>query len=204
MVPEISEFIPEGRSVRFTNGEVETDVDAVVFCTGYTYSFPFLKGLPSPVVTDGARVHNLYQHVFYIDDPTLAFLGIPQRIVPFPFSEGQAAWASRVWAGRLELPPSKEMRAWESALREAKGDSGAFHSLPYPQDLNYINKMHQLSLDAERDEALENDGQGKRPPFWDDEKSWVRAQMPLIKAASRKLGDDRHKVRDLEALGFRY
>ena len=28
MVPEISEFLPEQRAVRFANGEIETDIDA--------------------------------------------------------------------------------------------------------------------------------------------------------------------------------
>ncbi|OAA53392.1 Flavin monooxygenase FMO [Cordyceps fumosorosea ARSEF 2679] len=203
MVPEIVEFVPKDRSVRFANGATETHIDAVVFCTGYVYSFPFLEDLPSPVVTDGACVHNLYQHVFYINDPTLAFLGIPQRIVPFPFAEGQAAWVSRVWAGRLTLPPSSEMRDWEAALAKSKG-SAAVHTMGPLEDAEYINKMHQLSLDSETDETLENGGLGKIPPFWDDEKRWLRLQLPLVKAASRRMGNKRHKLKDLAALGFVY
>ncbi|ATY59960.1 Thiol-specific monooxygenase [Cordyceps militaris] len=205
-MPQIVEFIPDRRCVRFANGEIETDIDAVVFCTGYVYSFPFLKGLGSAaVVSDGgACVHGLYQHVFSIDDPTLAFLGIPQRVVPFPFAEGQAAWISRVWAGRLGLPPTSEMRAWETALLLAKGSAAALHSMGPLQDVDYINDMHRLSLEADRDAALENGGVGKMPPFWGDEKRWLRAQMPLAKAASRKLGGERHKLRDLAALGFVY
>jgi cation diffusion facilitator CzcD-associated flavoprotein CzcO len=89
MVPEIVEFLPEERSVRFNNGEVERDVDAVVFCTGYFYSFPFLRNLSSPVTTDGSCARHLYEHMLYVDDPTLAFVGIPQRVVPFPVSEAQ-------------------------------------------------------------------------------------------------------------------
>ncbi|KAM3524570.1 hypothetical protein MY4038_007695 [Beauveria bassiana] len=204
-MPEIAEFIPKGRSVRFANGETESDIDAVVFCTGYLYSFPFLQSLGSVLVSDGACVHGLYQHVFHIDDPTLAFLGLPQRIVPFPFAEGQAAWVSRVWAGRLVLPPTPEMRAWETALVKAKGTAAALHAMGPLEDVDYINEMHRLSREAERDGALEGGGGlGKMPPFWADEKRWLRAQTPLVKAASRRLGDERHKIRDLEALGFVY
>ncbi|KAF6812586.1 putative flavin dependent monooxygenase [Colletotrichum musicola] len=203
-VPEILEFIPEDRSVRLADGSVETGVDAVVFCTGYFYSFPFLRNLSPPVITDGARARELYEHLLYIDDPTLAFAGIPQRIVPFPVAECQAAWVARAWAGRLRLPPKIEMRIWEASLLEDKGDGKMLHNLAFPQDLNYINMLHARSLEAEKRPGLENDGVGKIPPFWDDEKYWTRERFPLIKIASRKLGEKRHEVTTLKELGFDY
>ncbi|KAF1737808.1 hypothetical protein CRV24_003435 [Beauveria bassiana] len=73
------------------------------------------------------------------------------------------------------------------------------------EDVDYINEMHRLSREAERDGALEGGGGlGKMPPLWADEKRWLRAQTPLVKAASRRLGGERHKIRDLGALGFVY
>ncbi|KAF4815310.1 Thiol-specific monooxygenase [Colletotrichum siamense] len=204
MVPEILEFIPEGRKVRLANGEVESDVDGVVFCTGYFYSFPFLRDLSPPVVTDGAYARNLYEHLLYIDDPTLAFAGIPQRIVPFPVAEGQAAFVARAWADRLALPSTAEMREWEAKMLKDKGESKMLHNLAFPKDLDYINMLHARSLEAAKREGLENDGVGKIPPFWDDEKRWTRERFPLIKIASRKLGEKRHEVTTLEQLGFDY
>ncbi|KAK1854847.1 putative flavin dependent monooxygenase [Colletotrichum chrysophilum] len=204
MVPEILEFIPEGRKVRLANGEVESDVDGVVFCTGYFYSFPFLSALSPPVVTDGAYARNLYEHLLYIDDPTLAFAGIPQRIVPFPVAEGQAAFVARAWADRLPLPSTAEMREWEAKMLKDKGESKMLHNLAFPKDLDYINMLHARSLEAAKREGLENDGVGKIPPFWDDEKRWTRERFPLIKIASRKLGEKRHEVTTLEQLGFDY
>ncbi|GKT44308.1 thiol-specific monooxygenase [Colletotrichum spaethianum] len=204
MLPEIAEFIPEGRKVRFANGEIESGIDGVVFCTGYFYSFPFLRDLSPPVVTDGAFARNLYEHLFYIDDPTLAFAGIPQRIVPFPVSEGQAAYVARAWADRLRLPSRAEMREWEIRVLKDKGESKMLHSLAFPKDLDYINMLHARSLQAEKRPGLENDGVGKIPPFWDDEKRWTRERFPLIKIASRKLGEKRHEVTTLEQLGFNY
>ncbi|KAJ5015199.1 Thiol-specific monooxygenase [Colletotrichum sp. SAR 10_99] len=204
MVPEILEFIPEGRKVRLANGEVESDVDGVVFCTGYFYSFPFLRDLSPPVVTDGAYARNLYEHLLYIDDPTLAFAGIPQRIVPFPVAEGQAALVARAWADRLALPSTAEMREWEAKMLKDKGESKMLHNLAFPKDLDYINMLYARSLEAVKREGLENDGVGKIPPFWDDEKRWTRERFPLIKIASRKLGEKRHEVTTLEQLGFDY
>ncbi|OHF03118.1 thiol-specific monooxygenase [Colletotrichum orchidophilum] len=203
--PEILEFIPETRQVRFANGVVESDIDSVVFCTGYFYSFPFLRNLSPPVVTDGAYARNLYEHLLYIDDPTLAFAGIPQRIVPFPVSEGQAAYVARAWADRLRLPSLSKMREWEARMLKEKGEGKILHNLAFPKDLEYINMLHARSLEAEnRPALLENDGVGKMPPFWDDEKRWTRERFPLIKIASRKLGEKRHEVTTLEELGFDY
>ncbi|KAK1975150.1 thiol-specific monooxygenase [Colletotrichum cereale] len=204
MVPEIAEFIPDGRKVRFANGEVESDIDGVVFCTGYFYSFPFIRDLNPPVVTDGAFARNLYEHVFYIDDPTLAFAGIPQRIVPFPVSEGQAAYVARAWADRVRLPSRVEMREWEARMLKDKGEGKLLHNLAFPKDLEYINMLHARSLEAEKRPGLENDGVGKIPPFWDDEKRWTRERFPLIRMASRQLGEKRHEVTTLEELGFNY
>lgn len=202
--PEILEFVPEGRRVRFADGATEAGVDAVVFCTGYFYSFPFLRGLSPPVVTDGARARGLYEHLLYADDPTLAFAGVPQRIVPFPVAEGQAAWVARAWADRLRLPSRAEMGEWEARTVKEKGDGKMLHNLAFPRDLEYINMLHARSLEAERRPGLENDGVGKIPPFWDDEKRWTRERFPLIKIASRKLGEKRHEVTTLEQLGFDY
>ncbi|KKK15779.1 hypothetical protein AOCH_002553 [Aspergillus ochraceoroseus] len=110
--PEIVEFLPPAsheRAVRFADGRVEKDIDAIVFCTGFFYSFPFLSSLDPPVITNGRRVRNTYQHLFYLYNPTLVLPVLPQRIIPFPLSENQAAVFSRVWSGRLSLPSTAEM-----------------------------------------------------------------------------------------------
>ncbi|CAH0050835.1 unnamed protein product [Clonostachys solani] len=204
-VPEIAELTPEGRRVRFANGHVEEDVDVVVFCTGYHYSFPFLRGLSPPIVTDGSYARNLYQHLVYINEPTLAIVGIPQRIIPFPFTETQVGWMARVWAGRAKLPAEEEMREWEAAKRrEKEGQEKSFHVMPFPQDVDYINLLHGFSEKAETRPGLDNGGRGKIPPYWDAYKRWLRQQTPLIKAAARKLGEKRREIRTLEQLGFHY
>lgn len=204
MVPEMTEFLPEERAVRFSSGEVEKNIDAVLFCTGYFYSFPFLKELDPPVITDGSYARHLYKHILYMEDPTLAFLGIPQRIVPFPVSECQSAWMARLWAERLPLPSQDEMRQWEADLLRKQGESKAVHNLAFPKDVYYINELHDSSLLAIRAEGLENDGVGKIPPHWGTDKAWTREKFPQIKVACRALGEKRHEVKTLEELGFDY
>lgn len=204
MVPEIAEFVPADRAVRFSDGSVEANIDAVVFCTGYFYSFPFLDSTRYPLSPDGIWVRKLYEHILYIEDPTLAFLGIPQRIVPFPVAEAQAAFVARAWADRLALPCREEMLEWERCTIEQKGEGKFLHNLAFPRDVEYINRLYKASMSAKKVDDLENGGSGKIPPHWGADKAWVRERFPAIKVASRALGDKRHEVRSLEELGFDY
>ena len=83
-VPEIGEFLPPGegpKAVKFKDGRIESNIEAIVFATGYLYSFPFLD-LPSPVVTDGFRTHDTYQHLFHIKHPTLVFPVLNTKVIP--------------------------------------------------------------------------------------------------------------------------
>lgn len=189
----------------FSDGTIETDVDSVIFCTGYHYSYPFLKSLSPPVlVPDGSYLDNLWEHLLYIHDPTLAFLCVPQRIVPFPVAEGQSAVIARMWSGRLDFPRKSEMEEWSSDLARRRGNGKIRHILSYPADLEYINYMYDLSMDAKivPELGLDNDGKGKIPPYWGEEQGWVRERMALIKLASRQLGDRRHEIKSLAEIGF--
>ncbi|WXC54847.1 hypothetical protein SNK03_000826 [Fusarium graminearum] len=206
-VPEIVEFLPEQRGVRFANGQVENDIDAVIFCTGFHYSYPFLKSLDPPVVVpSGGHAAHLWEHILYTADPTLSFLSVPQRIVPFPVAEAQSAVIARIWSGRLSPPSEATMEAWVEEQHEKKGEGKAIHVMAFPEDVDYVNRLHGLSKAAPRapELGLENEGQGKLPPYWGLDKRWVRERVPKIKLASRAAGEKRHELRRLEDLGFDY
>jgi Flavin-binding monooxygenase-like len=72
---EISEFDPETGRITFADGSTAEDVDAVLFATGFEFSFPFLPD----VKPANRRIPGLYQHVFKIDNPSLAFIGMVRR-----------------------------------------------------------------------------------------------------------------------------
>lgn len=112
-VPPIAEYLVNGRCVRFEDGRVEKDIDAIVYCTGYLYSYPFLKSLDPPIVTTGRRARGLYQQLFNITHPTIAFTALSQKIIPFPVSEAQGAAISKAWPNRLLLPEKEEMELWK-------------------------------------------------------------------------------------------
>ncbi|CAO2143791.1 unnamed protein product [Urochloa humidicola] len=114
--PQI-ECLCEDGQVMFADGS-SVLADAIVYCTGYDYSFPFLDtgGL---VTVDDNRVGPLYEHTFPPAlAPSLSFVGIPKRVVVPRFYETQARWVAQVLSGRRTLPSSEEMmRLAEEYLR---------------------------------------------------------------------------------------
>ncbi|KAI2710705.1 hypothetical protein CBS147354_8545 [Penicillium roqueforti] len=203
--PEIVEFLPSttyDRGIKFADGRIEEHVDAVVFCTGYFYSYPFLSSLNPPVVTHGWRTMNVYQQLFYIEHPTLVFPVLSQRVIPFPMAENHAAVFSRVWSARLTLPPKDEMKAWEASEIEAKGDGKDFHLLPFPMDADYLNFLYDWAEKANPRPGLSNNGQGKLGTRWGERERWMRAHFPEIRRAFVQRGDARSEIKDLAELGF--
>ncbi|KAK0947568.1 monooxygenase [Friedmanniomyces endolithicus] len=212
--PPIAEFLTKNRSVRFEDGTIEQDVDAILYCTGYFYSFPFLKSLDPPVVTSGERVENLYQHIFYQPHPTLAFPVLNQKVIPFPLAEAQAAVIARVFSGRLGLPYEDEMKTWEQDWTKKNGDARMFHVLKFPADADYIDELHDwvVSADGEGEVVTPSDEpsrgvvvrRGKTPPYWGEKEYWMRERFPAIKKAFQDMGEERHRKRTLQDVGFDY
>ncbi|KAJ5913135.1 hypothetical protein N7504_002018 [Penicillium tannophilum] len=203
--PEIVEFLApteHDRAIRFADGHIETQVDAVVFCTGYFYSFPFLSSLEPPVITNGWRTRNVYQHLFYIDHPTLVFPVLSQRVIPFVIAENQASLFSRVWSGRLLLPEKRDMKASEDSEVAQKGDGKTFHVMSFPADADYLNLLYDWAASAKSRPGLEDDGKGKLGTYWGDRQRWMRALFPEIRRAFVQKGEQRSKIKTLEALGF--
>lgn len=76
-VAQIHQFNKDG-SIEMKDGSILSQIDHVLFCTGYLYSFPFLqlgsREDETALITDGERLHHLYEQIFYMHDPTIAFL----------------------------------------------------------------------------------------------------------------------------------
>ncbi|KAB5545576.1 hypothetical protein GE09DRAFT_212802 [Coniochaeta sp. 2T2.1] len=190
-VPVIEEFLPAERGVRFEDGRIERDIDAIVYATGYLYTFPFLKGFKPPLVTDGMRVHGVYKELFHIEHPTLVFPGLPIRVIPFPLSESQAATYSRVWANEIQLPDKDEMYKWEKEQAQKRGP--AFHVWPKGGDGEFINETHAMIMNSKTP--------GKEPPCWNDEQLW---QRKIYAEAKLKFELEGRTARSLQELGFHY
>ncbi|XP_071708349.1 flavin-containing monooxygenase FMO GS-OX-like 4 [Rutidosis leptorrhynchoides] len=98
----------EDGTIQFPNG-FKIFADVILHCTGYKYHFPFLdtEGI---VTVDDNRVGPLYKHIFPPSlSPSLSFVGLPWKIIPFPQFEYQCEWIAGVLSGRISLPSSDEM-----------------------------------------------------------------------------------------------
>lgn len=68
----ISHVDPETRTVFFQDDTSVSDVENIILGTGYTWTLHFLDGV---VEIRNNRAWGLFQHVFWLKDPTLTFAG---------------------------------------------------------------------------------------------------------------------------------
>ncbi|XP_027514284.1 dimethylaniline monooxygenase [N-oxide-forming] 5-like isoform X1 [Corapipo altera] len=138
--PNIQEFTET--SVIFEDGTRE-DTDAVVFATGYSFSFPFLEGCVKVVQNQVS----LYKFVFPpdLEKPTLAFIGLIQPLgAIMPISELQSRWATQVFKGLQDLPPRANMLA---EITETKDQMAKRYvkSQRHTIQVDYIPYMDELA-----------------------------------------------------------
>jgi len=138
---ELTPTEPLPGTIVLADGQKLCKVHHVILCTGYMTSYPFLKqyhsdslpieqATPEVLVTaEGSQVHNLHKDIFYIPDPTLAFIGAPYHTATFTLFEFQAMVLARVFAGTCQLPNEDEMRAEYEERKRRKGLGRDFHSL---------------------------------------------------------------------------
>jgi hypothetical protein len=167
-VPEVLEFVSRGHTIdgRHTDhkgpapgvvvledGRV-LEVDHVICATGYHRSYPFLAHLHSDsvpnaeaseellVASEGDMAHNLHRDIFYINDPTLAFVGVPYYVATFSLFDFQAQAVARVFAGKSQLPTREEMRREYMKRVEEKGPGRGFNSLhAQGQEVAYVQEL---------------------------------------------------------------
>ncbi|KAF1363703.1 FAD/NAD(P)-binding domain-containing protein [Lizonia empirigonia] len=127
-------------SLTLKSGAKLCAIHHVILCTGYHLTLPFLPSLHADdvaarnadehvLVTDGTMFHNLHRDIFYIPDPTLAFVGVPFFTATFTLFEFQAMVVARVFAGAAVLPSEADMRAEYGERVRVKGWGKGFHSL---------------------------------------------------------------------------
>ncbi|KXG52892.1 Dimethylaniline monooxygenase, N-oxide-forming [Penicillium griseofulvum] len=138
-------------TVHLKSGESLRDIDTIILCTGYQMALPFLEdyndyGVSAAeasdkvLVTDGTQIHNLHQDIFYIPDPTLAFVGIPFYTATFSLFEFQAIAVAAFLSGVAQLPSPATLRAKYEDRVEEKGLGRSFHSLK-DQEKPYVDEL---------------------------------------------------------------
>ncbi len=120
--PLLQRFV--GDVACFTDG-TSKKVDAVVLCTGYLHSFPFLPDSLRLKTNNRLYPLNLYKGIFWLPNPKLIYLGMQDQYYTFNMFDAQAWYARDVMLGKITLPPRAEQEADTLAWRagEEKLDS---------------------------------------------------------------------------------
>ena len=141
----------------------------------------------------------MYRHIFHIQHPTLAFVEVNEKIIPFPLAESQAAVIARVFSGRLSLPSLPERLLRQNAVPAETQTGRKAHVLGPPRDLEYMNSLHGWSKEAA---AREDGKEGKLPKHWEAIGFSLRMAAPQMKIAFNRRGEGRRAVQGYEELGF--
>ncbi|CAN6319910.1 unnamed protein product [Urochloa humidicola] len=130
---------PDGSVVFRDGGSVRADV--IMHCTGYKYSFPFLQQQGIISVHDN-RIHPLYKHVFVPQlAPSLAFIGLPFKVIPFPLVQLQASWVAEALSGRVQLPSEEEM------MEDVRALYTELEAIGWPVRYTHCLKHNQFEYD---------------------------------------------------------
>ncbi|KAF5271107.1 hypothetical protein FQA39_LY08245 [Lamprigera yunnana] len=95
------------KSVVFEDGS-EEEVDDIVYCTGYDYSYPFLNSECGITVHDRC-IFPLYQHIVNVNYPTMFFIGIPSVVCAIPLFDLQTRFAMAILNDQSRLPSKEDM-----------------------------------------------------------------------------------------------
>jgi dimethylaniline monooxygenase (N-oxide forming) len=143
-VPHITEVI-ETDTVRLSDGSTISDLDAIIFCTGYKpdfsilgeYEKEFSRSYQYPLNSDSSPslskpLPRLYQNIFSLDYPdSLAYVcGVGFQMAAFHIYDIASMALAQVWSGNARLPPIKAMRAQVDAHYEwilSRARQGSVH-----------------------------------------------------------------------------
>ena len=150
-VPEIASFSPSNAFKDIADTEIVlvdntslNGIDFAIFCTGNRFSLPFLPSYRGEtvnletIITNGVQLHNLHNNTFFIEDPTLAFVGVPFEIATFVFFDIQAVAIAAAFSGKALLPGKQKMREEYDQKKLECGAGERFHLLRFERELRYI------------------------------------------------------------------
>ena len=152
-------------------------------------SYPFLAPLhaddllpenatQTTLVTTGQVTHNLHKDIFYIPDPTLAFIGVPYHVATFSLFEFQAMAVAAIYSGTATLPDKKEMREEYEERVKRKGVGRKLHSLKDDEgEIVYAREMIDIV----------NQGKSEEDKVEGHTKEWFEAyQRRLVRMKERR------------------
>jgi len=90
------------------NDGSKVQCDSLILATGYHYTFPFLSD-ECAISVENNQVKPLYKHLLNIEHPTMALIGLPTSVCPFPLFDRQIQYFKKIILGEVSLPTKEEM-----------------------------------------------------------------------------------------------
>jgi hypothetical protein len=139
-------------TIDFENDEESCKIDWIILATGYLYTFPFIQSNLIKIIKKD--VYPLYQHIFHCDFPSLSFVGLNQRLVPFYIFDYQSKFISQVYSKNIELPSCQEMKQKTDQYWKMKNEQGIpIHTLADEQ-WAYIQEIEDFIHSKEKSNPL--------------------------------------------------
>uniref|UniRef100_A0A914XW98 Flavin-containing monooxygenase n=1 Tax=Panagrolaimus superbus TaxID=310955 RepID=A0A914XW98_9BILA len=112
-------------SLILTDGTILLDVEAVIFCTGYRYSYPFFDKSIIQTRENNSYVSSLFAHVAHIQYPdSLFFIGLNHVVVPFILFDYQVGLALALINGKAKEIGMEKIEGWEAQRLKMLADDG--------------------------------------------------------------------------------
>uniref|UniRef100_A0AC35F690 Flavin-containing monooxygenase n=1 Tax=Panagrolaimus sp. PS1159 TaxID=55785 RepID=A0AC35F690_9BILA len=112
-------------SLILTDGTILQDIEAVILCTGYRYSYPFFDKALIQTPEDDSYVSPLFAHVAHVHYPdSLFFIGLNLVVVPFILFDYQVGLALALIAGKAKNITTNEIKEWEPKRLKMLANNG--------------------------------------------------------------------------------
>ena len=119
----------------------EVEVDTILMCTGYAYSYPFLDD-KCGITVGRDRITPLYKHLIHTQYPTLCIPSITKISLPFPHVDHQIRFFLKTLDGSMVLPSKDEMDADIRADYERRLESGMPHRYAHRMGKKLLREYH--------------------------------------------------------------
>jgi len=99
-----------GKTCTFKDGST-AKVDAIILCTGYLHSFPFMASDLRLKTANRLATADLYKGVVWAHNPNLFYLGMQDQWYTFNMFDAQAWYVRDIIMGELSVPDKQSMLA---------------------------------------------------------------------------------------------
>uniref|UniRef100_A0A7S3WWK2 Flavin-containing monooxygenase n=2 Tax=Emiliania huxleyi TaxID=2903 RepID=A0A7S3WWK2_EMIHU len=134
----------DGRTCHFKDGST-AEVDAIIMCTGYQHSFPFMA--PDLRLRTANRLwcNSLHEGVVWTSNHRLFYLGMQDQWFTFNMFDAQAWYARDVILGRLAMPDRAEVEREWAHWRKAEDAIDDTDEARIRYQAEYVKRLHSMT-----------------------------------------------------------